>query len=154
MSGFRVHVLGSMVDGYGLWSVVYGLKFEVQGLWCKVRGSGFNDEGSLPPNQLPNLSPTPQLLHHHITLLHGNFLRPAPKVQFSVSEQLLSRNVERFQGGLVFKAHRSLYHSTLRSRITKKRKEGIPAPNIQHSGDFWTGTATAPGHKWEFGYNS
>ena len=45
-------------------------------------------------------------------------------VQFSISAQLLSKNVERFRGGLVFKAHRLLYHSTLGSRvITKKKKE-------------------------------
>ena len=44
-------------------------------------------------------------------------------VQLSISEQLLSRNVERFRGGLVFKAHRLSYHSTLGSRVTKKKKK-------------------------------
>jgi len=40
-----------------------------------------------------------------------------------IQEQLLRRNVKRFQGGLVFKTHRLLYHSTLGSRvITKKRR--------------------------------
>ena len=39
----------------------------------------------------------------------------------SVEEQMLSRNVERFRGGLVFKAHRLFYLSTLGSRVTKKR---------------------------------
>jgi len=34
-------------------------------------------------------------------------------VQFSIEEQLLRRNVKRFRRGLVFKAHRLLYHSTL-----------------------------------------
>ena len=34
------------------------------------------------------------------------------------------RNVKRFRGGLVFKAHRLLYHSTLGWRVIKK-KEGI-----------------------------
>ena len=38
------------------------------------------------------------------------------------SEQLLIRNVERFRGGLVFKAHRLLYHSTLGSRVVTKRR--------------------------------
>ena len=33
-------------------------------------------------------------------------------VQFSTQEQLLRRNVKRFRGGLVFKAHRLVYHST------------------------------------------
>ena len=37
-------------------------------------------------------------------------------------EQLLKKNVERFRGGLVFKAHRLLYHSTLGLRVTKKKK--------------------------------
>ena len=45
---------------------------------------------------------------------------------FSIQEQLLSRNVERFRGGLVFKAHKFSYHSTLGSRvIKKKRREGL-----------------------------
>ena len=30
-------------------------------------------------------------------------------------------NVERFRGGLIFQAHRLLYHSTLRSRVIKQR---------------------------------
>ena len=37
-------------------------------------------------------------------------------------EQLLHRNVQRFRGGLVFKAHRLLHPSTLGSRVTKKKK--------------------------------
>jgi len=39
------------------------------------------------------------------------------------SGQLLSRNVKRFRGGLVFKAHRLLYHSTLGSRVITKEEE-------------------------------
>jgi len=31
-------------------------------------------------------------------------------------------NVQRFRGGLVFKAHRRLYHSTLGLRVIKKTK--------------------------------
>jgi len=42
----------------------------------------------------------------------------------SFASQLLSRNVKRFRGGLVFKAHRWLNHSTLGSRVIKK-KEGV-----------------------------
>jgi len=34
-----------------------------------------------------------------------------------------TRNVEWFQGGLVFKAHRLLYHSTLGSRVIKEKKK-------------------------------
>ena len=36
-------------------------------------------------------------------------------------EQLLRRNVKRFRGGLVFKAHRLLYHSSLGLRVIKKK---------------------------------
>ena len=36
--------------------------------------------------------------------------------------QLLRRNEKRFQGGLVFKAHRPVYHSTLGWRVIKKKK--------------------------------
>jgi len=39
--------------------------------------------------------------------------------------------MKRFRGGLVFKAHRLLYHSTLGLRVIKKKKEapaGWPAP--------------------------
>jgi len=43
--------------------------------------------------------------------------------QFSISEQLLRINVQRFRGGLVFKAHRLLYHSTLGLRVIKKKKK-------------------------------
>jgi len=35
---------------------------------------------------------------------------------------LLSRNVKRFRGGLVFKAHRRLHHSTLGWRVIKKKR--------------------------------
>ena len=42
--------------------------------------------------------------------------------RFLNEPQLLSRNVERFRGGLVFKAHRLLYHLTLGSRVIKKKR--------------------------------
>jgi len=38
-------------------------------------------------------------------------------------EQLLHRSVQRFRGGLVFKAHRLLYHSTLGLSVIKKKKK-------------------------------
>ena len=34
-----------------------------------------------------------------------------------------ARNVKRFRGGFVFKAHRRLYHSTLGSRLINKKKK-------------------------------
>ena len=40
-----------------------------------------------------------------------------------IQVQLLDRNVMWFRGGLVFKAHRLLYHSTLGSRVIKKKKK-------------------------------
>ena len=40
---------------------------------------------------------------------------------FSISEQLLRINVKRFRGGLVFKAHRLAYHSTLGWGVIKER---------------------------------
>ena len=38
-------------------------------------------------------------------------------------EQLLGRTVKWFRGGLVFKAHQLLYHSTPGSRAIKKKKK-------------------------------
>ena len=37
--------------------------------------------------------------------------------------KVLYRNVKRFRGGLVFKAHRLVYHSTLGLRVIKKEKK-------------------------------
>ena len=54
-----------------------------------------------------------------------DLLGPVTRVKktiHSTSEQLLSRNVKRFRGGLVFKAHRLLYHSSLGLRVIKKKK--------------------------------
>ena len=45
------------------------------------------------------------------------------KPSFSAVLHLLDRNVNRFRGGLVFKAHRLLYHSTLGLRVIKKKKK-------------------------------
>ena len=44
-------------------------------------------------------------------------------VHFAIQEQLLDRNVQRFRGGLLFKAHRLLYHSTLGIRVIQKKKK-------------------------------
>ena len=38
------------------------------------------------------------------------------------SEQLLYRDVQRFRGGLEFKAHRHLYHPTLGLRVRRRRE--------------------------------
>ena len=42
------------------------------------------------------------------------------RAKFSIQEQALGRNVERFRGGLAFKAHRLLFNSTLGWRVIKK----------------------------------
>jgi hypothetical protein len=39
--------------------------------------------------------------------------------------QLLRRTVKRFRGGLVFKANRLLCHSTLGSRVIKKKESAL-----------------------------
>jgi len=38
--------------------------------------------------------------------------------------------VQRFLGGLVFKAHRLLYHSTLGLRVIKKKRLGVGAATL------------------------
>ena len=53
---------------------------------------------------------------------------PSPAMEVAISEQLLRRNVKRFRGGLVFKAHGLVYHSTPGSRVIKKKKNGGRAP--------------------------
>ena len=80
---------------------------------------------SLPPHSslLPPLS---MFLHPHSSLLtpHSSLL-PSPSylllppysLGFFLSSPL------GFRGGLVFKAHRLLYHSTLGSRVIKKKKK-------------------------------
>ena len=45
------------------------------------------------------------------------------RYQFSIEEQLPRRNVKRFRGGLVFKAHRLLHHSTLGLRVINNKEE-------------------------------
>ena len=45
-------------------------------------------------------------------------------------EHLLRRNVKRFRGGLVFKAHRLLYHSTLDSKVIIKNR--APCSEVGH----------------------
>ena len=41
--------------------------------------------------------------------------------------QLLHKKVQRFRGGLVFKAHRLLHHSTLGLKVMKKKKKVRPS---------------------------
>ena len=47
-------------------------------------------------------------------------LPPPPRTRRHL--RIGARNVKRFRGGLVFKAHRRLYHSTLDLRVIKQRR--------------------------------
>ena len=42
-----------------------------------------------------------------------------------MEKELLRRNLMWFQPGLVFEAHKFQYHSTLGSRVIKKKKQGL-----------------------------
>ena len=42
--------------------------------------------------------------------------------------------MKRFRGGLVFKAHRLLHHSTLGSRVTKKKRREVAAVSSRQGG--------------------
>ena len=79
------------------------------------------------------------------------------------SGHLLSGNVERFRGGLAFKAHRLVYHSTLDSRVIKKKKKKLrqvkvvhgrrlepPLPAIQdeYSAEIWSGSEEGSCLRW------
>jgi len=54
----------------------------------------------------------------------GGSIGEEASTDLSLKEQLLRTNVKRFRGGLEFKADRLVYHSTLGSRVTKKKKKG------------------------------
>jgi len=60
----------------------------------------------------------------------------ASECQSIGTEQLLRRNVKRFRGGLVIKAHRRLYHSTLGLRVIKKRKKNAILHRNRRSGPY------------------
>ena len=52
-----------------------------------------------------------------------------PKIQ-----RVETKNVKRFRGGLVFEAHRLLYHSTLGLRVIKKKSRCVTVPrSIGHA---------------------
>ena len=56
------------------------------------------------------------------------FLSSTPTATPGGPSAFLSRNVKRFRGGLVCKAHKLLYHSTLGSRVIKKKKKCLAKP--------------------------
>ena len=62
-----------------------------------------------------------------------------PGVDPDVQNRLL-----RFRGGLVFKAHRLLYHSTLGLRLIKKKKNRLlPAVGISYENCFHLSSYTS-----------
>jgi hypothetical protein len=88
--GFRVQDLGVQVSGSRVQGVelrVEGLVLSVECLKFRVQGECRGVGGHAPENarQKSHREPSPPL---------------------RIQEQLLSRNVGRFWGGLVFKAHR------------------------------------------------
>ena len=74
-----------------------------------------------------------------------------------ISDDLLRRNVQQFRGGLVFKADRLVYHSTLGSRVIKKKKrrrlvdmEGIGPPGTTRTSAWSTGIRNSEtDRQWE-----
>jgi len=67
--------------------------------------------------------------------LRGSGLVPVQTpVQFSqpssVNFSQLLINMNRFRGGLVFTAHRLVYHSTLGLRVIKKKKKSTPPGDV------------------------
>jgi len=75
-------------------------------------------------SQIPEIAPTTLRGTSHRLSEDGS-------VQFSISEQLLYRNVQRFRGGLVFKAHRLVYHSTIGWRLIQKKKKKVPESTLE-----------------------
>ena len=103
---------------WGLWSRVWGLGFGVSGfgfrLWFRVSdfgfrvsGFGFSQGGSWKKPEA------------------GREGRERARVVAGLQRVDLvhRRNVKWFRGGLVFKAHRLLYHSTLGWGVIKKKKK-------------------------------
>jgi len=54
------------------------------------------------------------------------------KISWVTVLHLADRNVQRFRGGLAFKAHRLLYHSTLGLRVIKKKRRSAASRAASH----------------------
>jgi len=95
----------------GSWCRVQDSGCRVQGVGCRVQGSGCRVQGPDSGGQSRSWSScVPAASRGEDHLMDWG--------------QLLSRNVERFRGGLVFKAHRFLYNSTLGSRFMREKRRG------------------------------
>jgi len=106
-SWFGVQGLGCGVRGVGstgakvlLGFEVWDLEFGVQGTGYRVQGLGFGVWEVLEPECYVPVVDLQRSLPHR-------------SVQFSIQEELLHSNEKRFRGGLVCKARRLVYHSTL-----------------------------------------
>jgi len=69
-------------------------------------------------------APTDKVTEFQVLSIQKSLRSPLPDgaVQLSISDQLLHRNVQRFRGGLVFKAHRLFV--SLNSRRESNKEEG------------------------------
>jgi len=78
------------------------------------------------PNPKPHTSnpqpstPNPKPLHQELSEERAALEVEGERLD-GHAQVMLSINVQRFRGGLVFKAHRRLYHSTLGLRVIKKK---------------------------------
>ena len=63
---------------------------------------------------------------------------------------MLSRNVQQFRGGLVFKAHKLLYRSTLGSRVIEKKMKLTPVEYLAPTRLTWAviPAVTESRHSW------
>ena len=110
---------GFRVPSFEFWVLDSGFRapgsgIQDPGFVCRVAGSGFRLSGF--ESQVDGL-----------TMMF--------RVAGLLREQLLRRSVKRFRGGLVFKAHSLLYHSTLGSKVIKKKKLwalGVPCSARAH----------------------
>ena len=66
--------------------------------------------------------------------------------RFHSKSKVFRRNVRRFRGGLVFKAHRLWHHSTLGSRVIKKRKRTVAFGTRGHGQDVGAGVGLRHAH--------
>jgi hypothetical protein len=72
--------------------------------------------------QTRDIEADPSIVARRLGAPHRLQRLPNQRRVFSIKEQLLRRNAKLLRGGIVFKAHRLLYHSTLGWRAIKKKK--------------------------------
>ena len=80
-----------------------------------------------------------------LTDFTGPMARYADVDQYSFQFENEYKNVQRFRGGLVFKAHRLVYHSTLGLGAMKKKKERQQMQRVQGVGSSYGGGTSDEG---------